>query len=165
MLLTAAPAGWAIGSVIWLLYAHPAGATQAPLLSARLSGVNVREAARFDRPDAVLAQAITTPLFALTSGPGAVAEVALRLDGLVHSPARVAALLSINGAPSDWLDLGASRDGVTLEDVTSNKVVVDTATGLREIILGQTPATADGAAAPSGLRSPPPPASAPGMPR
>ena len=43
------------------------------------------------------------PLFALTTGPGAIPDVVVRLDGLSRSSTRSAALLSINGGPAEWL--------------------------------------------------------------
>jgi len=166
IIAAAAPAGWAIGSAIWLLVAPAPGADQFARLTERITTLRVGRDATSRPPETFLTQLLATPLFAMTTGPNAVSEVLLKLDGLVRSPGRVAALLSINGAPSDWLELGQTRDGVTLQDVSSSKVVVDTATGLRDVVLGE-PAPSVDAAPPSvsGLKYPPPPASAPGQPR
>jgi len=77
------------------------------------------------------------PIFFLTTGPGAVPPPALRLDGLVRSRTRIAGLLSINDHPAEWMMLGETRDGITLQAVGNSKVVVDTIYGPVEIGLGQ----------------------------
>jgi hypothetical protein len=160
------PLGWAIGSGVWLLAAPAPGGDQLSVLSDRLVAIRIRHPVAPGRSDVLVAQAISAPLFALTTGPAAVAEILLKLEGLVRTPGRVAALLSINGGPSDWLELGQTRDGVTLQDVASSRVVVDTAMGLREVALGAPSAPTDPALPPaSSFKSPPPPASAPGQPR
>jgi hypothetical protein len=82
-----------------------------------------------------LVRAASAPLFGLTGGPGS--DVQLRLDGLAITPGSKAALISINGKPADWLDLGATRDGVTLLDVQPLKVTLDTATGFKEVTIEQ----------------------------
>lgn len=117
---------------------------------------------------------LAAPLFALTVGPGAVREVAIRVDGLSVSRRRNAALVSIDGAAAQWMSVGESRDGVTLQAVSSTKAVFDTTLGNKELALGeQSAASAPPVAAnavevsatnldhiPPGFRSPPPPASA-----
>jgi len=135
----------------------------------RLGGAEARLAAvRLVTPtpqvlDGLLAEAVSRPIFALTTGPGAVADVTVRLDGLARSSRGGAALLSINGGPAQWLQQGASRDGVTLRDVQSSKVVLATALGGKEVALADQAAPAPDAAArpPPGYRMPPAPASAP----
>ena len=125
---------------------------------------------------------LSNPLFPLTTGPSAVPQPTIRLDGVARAGRRSAALLSINDQPSDWLSQGESRDGVTLLDVSASRAVVDTLYGPREVRLGQR--VPEGASAvaggqeqvtspsnpsniggldevPPGFRSPPPPASAP----
>jgi hypothetical protein len=169
------PVGLAVGATAWLVAARPPGAVTLASLSERAAAVEARrDAPRLIRPDGIVATALATPLFALTTGPGAVAEGAIRLEGLVRLPGRVAALLAIGSAPSSWLELGQTRDGVTLQEVSPSKVVVDTAVGLKEIGLGVVSAPADpatppppdtAARAPSGFKMPIPPASAPGQPR
>lgn len=119
------------------------------------------------------------PLFTLTTGPGAVPEPVIQLAGLTRARDRVAALVSINDRPTEWLRRGESRDGVTLQEVRDSSVVVDTVYGPREVALGDRSAAtvssaAVGAAAstpaplpaatvppPRGFRMPPAPASAP----
>jgi hypothetical protein len=173
--LAGLPAGLAIASAAWLLAPPQASSAQVARIDTDLARIATpRRPGRPAATDAA-ARAIATPLFGLTTGPGAVVEVPLKLEGLVRAPGRVAALLSINGAPSDWLALGETRDGVTLQDVGPGKVVVDTAAGLRELLVGQTlvppppaansPAlalqTAPRQSLPRGMRLPPPPADAP----
>jgi hypothetical protein len=169
------PLGLAVGSTAWLLAARPPGAATLASLTERAAAVEARrDTPPLRRPEGIVAAALATPLFALTSGPGAVADVAVRLEGLVRLPGRVAALLSIGSAPSSWLELGQTRDGVTLQDVSSSKVVVDTAVGLKEIGLGDVSTPSDlgaqpppdaAAHAPGGFKMPIPPASAPRRPR
>lgn len=184
VLIGAAPVGLAIGSAVWLFAARPPGADVLPVLAQRVAAIAPHRNLPRGGAESLIAQAIAAPLFAMTTGPGAVADVVLRLEGLVRSPGRVAALISIGGAPSDWLEVGQTRDGVTLQEVMSSNVVVDTATGLKDVPLGGGggPATAAAPASPAvpppmaaptppaphmrGLfRSPPEPASAPGMPK
>jgi hypothetical protein len=146
-------------------------------LQARLSA-GVASSGR-PAPDLVslTARLASTPVFALTTGPGAVTDVKVRLEGLSITPHRQAALLSINDGPPVWLELGASQGGVTLISVQPTKATVDTIVGFKDVGLwdptpsgageanggtpsaGETPANAD--APPPGTRLPPPPASAP----
>lgn len=161
--------GLVLASLLWLALAGHSRALS------RLDGFEQRLAAM---PAAGLGRAAATqddlagrilaaPLFALTSGPGAVGDVALRLDGVAITAGRKAALISIGGKPSVWLSVGASQDGVTLMDVQSAKATLDTATGFRELLLGDTAASAGGAvpAGPTGSPAPQgfklPPASGP----
>jgi hypothetical protein len=126
-------------------------------------------------PDA--GELTASPVFALTVGPGAVKEPTLQLQGISITRQRTAALISIDGRPAEWLALGESRDGVTLESVQSSRVVIDTVLGAKDIALGEQvgPPPADAGAAPMvaavtpdapppGVRSPPPPANAPRSP-
>lgn len=146
---------------------------------------------RRPRPDAYapavanVADMAANPIFALTTGPGAVPEPSVRLDGISRSRSRVAALLSVNEKPPEWLTVGERRDGVTLQEVHGARVIVETVYGPQEVPLGgrigpagaaaaavvpasapaPAPAPAVGATIvdqmPPGFRSPPPPASAP----
>lgn len=134
-------------------------------LDARVDAVAVRTVRPTLGPQVRLL-ANTPPLFPVLTGPGAAPEVAVRLDGVARTPQRVAALVGINGAPSAWLILGETRDGVTLEDVSASGVTVGTPRGLRTIVLGSgSPASPDSSApaeAPMpGARGPLEPASAP----
>lgn len=96
-----------------------------------------------------------TPLFNLTKGAGAVTDSAVRLDGLSILPAGKAVLISIDGKPADWLELGATRDGVTLLDVKGSKAFLDTPVGFKEIGLASGPVTT---AAPAAVTAPSRPA-------
>lgn len=168
ILLGAAPAGLAVGAAAWLLAAKPTGAATFSRLEERLSALESRHAAPAIPPEGMIQGLAATPLFAFATGPGAVADISITLQGLVRAPGRIAALLSISGGAPDWLELGQTRDGVTLQDVSGSRVVVDTALGAKELALGQAPAAAAGDGSPPpppGLKGPPPPASAPGSPR
>jgi hypothetical protein len=172
--LSAAPSGLVVGSFTWLVLAHGApDASRIAELQSRAIALAAPLRENVDEPAGALA--IASPLFTLTTGPGAVAETDISLTGLERTPAHTAALVSINGKPPAWLEVGETRDDVTLTEVQPDKIVVDTPTGLKEIALGQRPQTAAGAgqmapnpaspppgqSPPSGFRLPPPPASAP----
>jgi len=73
----------------------------------------------------------------------------LRLDGVALSPGRKAALISINGAPSDWIEVGDAEGGVTLVEVTSDEAVVDSVAGTKTLQLGEGPAAPATAAPPA----------------
>ena len=162
-------AGVALGALLWLTLDKGAPMT------ARLDDLQSRLSA-MRAPTAPTASFVDTgslaaaPIFVMTTGPGAVTEPTILLQGLARTPRRSAALLAINGKPAAWLELGATVDGVTLQEVGASKVVVDTVTGLKEVSLGEKTAPAGGspagsstsaAAPPPGFRSPPPPANAP----
>ena len=154
-----------LAALMWLAL----GGHSRPL--ARLDGLEKRLAAlpataserATSNSDDVVGRILAAPLFALTSGPGAVSDVTLRLDGVAITAGRKAALISIGGKPSVWLTVGASQDGVTVIDVQSAKVTLDTATGFRELPLGDAAASAGPAplvgpaasSAPQGFRLPP----------
>ncbi len=168
-----AAGGLVLGALAWVVLGKGAAASE------RLDDLQGRLEAL--RPPALVASAsidpatlASAPLFALTTGPGAVSEPAIALQGLAKAPGRAAALLSIDGKPADWLAEGATRDGVTVQEVRASSVLVDTVTGTKEIALGQKtgPATSNGApppapggglqsGPPAGYRLPPPPANAP----
>jgi hypothetical protein len=171
LILGAAPAGLAFTALAWLVF-RGGGMVVGPLdgLQARLAADRPAPARTTIAPVEAAARAIASPLFALTTGPGAVSDVSVRLDGLAISPRGQSALLSIGGKPADWLALGASRDGVTLMEVHASKVILDTAIGFKEVTLGQSSAppipggivASASNAIPPGTHLPPPPASAPG---
>ena len=166
LLLAAIPAGLLLGAALWILFGGSSSAEdRIGGFEARLSAVRLSKPVRTP-PDGALAEASARPLFALTTGPGAVTEEAVRLDGLARSSRGAAALLSINGGPAQWLERGGSRDGVTLSQVLDSKVVIDTALGSKDVMLTDRPAPepstgAAPAGPPAGYRMPPPPASAP----
>lgn len=156
--------GLLAGALAWLAFAHGASmsadlgdlasranALTPPTLTVALGGPS---------PGALAA---SSPIFALTTGPNAVADVAVQLSGLSRTPARTAALLSINGKPAEWLALGETRDDVTLDEVQANKVTVDTPTGTKDVVLGAAAAPASppdkpgqAAGAPPGFHGLPP---------
>jgi hypothetical protein len=162
--------GLVVGAVAWMLFGH--GSSEA----ARLDDLADRTNALAAPPELAVeasgragAMAAGSPIFALTTGPGAVVDVALGLSGLSVTHSRSAALLSIGGKPAEWLAKGETRDGVTVDEVQDDKVVVDTPTGSKEMVLGakaQAASSPGGGPGPSegpplGFRSPPAPASAP----
>jgi len=175
----AAPLGLLTGLVAWLL----AGglSVQAQSLSdleAKLATLRPPKASSARVMPVSIAALQQAPLFALTTGPGAVREPSVRVDGVSFSRRRKAALVSVDGKPAEWLDVGASRDGVTLQEVSSAGVVIETAVGTKQLALGEqsaasSPAPGGSPAAgavsqaspaeqpPPGVRLPPEPASAP----
>jgi len=169
----AAPVGLVLGAAAWTL-AGGAGFAQASI--AQASALFRSVATRPPRAAAAssgLGAALNAPLFMLLGGKGALAEPAIRLEGVARSPGRIAALLAIDAKPSAWLALGEARDGVTLVEVLGSKVTVDTALGTKDVRLGESSPPAPSATGPStgvvaqdagpqpGYRAPPPPASAP----
>jgi hypothetical protein len=130
-------AGLVLAAAVWLVF-RLAGAVTAPIDDLQLRLATDRPPAA---PDAVsngaAARAVGAPIFALTTGPGAVSDVSVRLDGLAISPRGQSALIAINNQPAGWLALGATRDGVTLLEVHPAKVVLDTAIGFKEVAIGQ----------------------------
>jgi hypothetical protein len=170
----AAPVGLVLGAAAWTL-AGGAGFAEASIASAAGQFPTLRtRGAVGSASSSGAARAIGAPLFALLGGRGAVADPAIRLEGIARSPGRVAALLAIDAKPSAWLGLGETRDGVTLVEVLGSKITVDTVIGVKEVRLGEATTSATGAAGspilaigqdtpPPGYRMPPAPASAPAM--
>jgi hypothetical protein len=165
-----AAGGLVMGSLLWIaLGSGAAAAARLDDLQARLDGLRAPSRSAWASVDP--ANLASSPLFAMTTGPGAVAEPSVALQGVARTPGGSSALISIDGKPADWLAEGATRDGVTVQEVRSSSVLVDTVTGLKEVALGQkigpaSPSTVGGAptaaaGAPTGYRLPPPPASAP----
>ena len=147
LILGAAPLGLALAAICWLLFgAHASALTRLDDLNTRLGAAKPAGGLHVlvSGADPAL-PALATPLFALSTGPGAAADVAVRLDGLAITPSRRAALISIGGKPADWLEVGATRDGVTLMEVHATKVTLDTAVGFKDIDLWQGPTAAAGA--------------------
>jgi len=170
-MLAAPLAGLVVGAVVWLAFAHGAAAF------ARVDALHTRalaiEPPAGPPPSSSGTFAADNPIFALTTGPKAVAEAVVVLTGVQRTPVHSAALLSINGKAPEWIELGQTKDDVTLSDVQADKAVVDTPTGLKEVRLGDRPSGAPTATAPvpvapsatgapPGFHMPPPPASAPG---
>lgn len=166
VILGAGPAGLALACLIWLLFGGAARII-APIdtAQARLDAAPAGRTSTASSPEIAVASALSVPLFGNASP-----EAPVRLDGLSKTPRRAAALVSINGGPSQWMTQGATRDGVTLVQVLSTKVVIDSRAGRSVISLGETSAGSaslagsEGDQPPPGTRMPPPPASAPGAP-
>lgn len=178
----AVPLGLATGLAAWLLASGVSTATE-PLDAAQLKIAALRapQGSSGRAGYARAADLISAPIFALTTGPGALREPAIRLDGISISARRIAALVSIDGKPADWLRVGEARDGVTLAALTSGQATFETELGAKQLGLGEQSASSaplpTAAAAPAatpapmaaavvdqippGYRSPPPPASAP----
>lgn len=175
MILGAVPAGLLTGLLAWSLagglsvQAHALESVEPRLASLPQPRTEGRASSR-----ASAAPLLGSPLFALTTGPGAVREPAIRVDGVAVTRRRQAALLAIDGQAAAWWEVGASRDGVTLQAVSSTGVTLETAVGVKTLNLGDqsaasAPAAGGVAAAaldqpPPGVRLPPEPASAPRAP-
>ena len=154
--------GLALGALVWLAAAGHGAPAAVSQLDARLTSIpSGRPTPSLSAASAF--QALATPLFpSATAGP--VVDLALSLEGVVNFPGRVAALLSVNGAPAQWLALGETRDGVALQEVRGASVLLSTAAGPRELAIGDAPTPpVQSDVPPPGARSPPPPASAPGV--
>src|SRR4029077_4462907 len=102
LILGAPPAGLLAGALIWLLFAHGTP------VSARIADLPVKaEAMRARRAMATSANAgalaASSPIFALTTGPGAVQDIEVVLSGIARTPTHSAALISINGKAAEWI--------------------------------------------------------------
>lgn len=164
--------GLAAASAASLAFAGRPQTAAVASIDARLSAISGRRPKPIGAAQALALQGPS--LFPVFSGPGAAPEMTVLVQGIARSPLRTAALLSVNGAPAEWVGLGESVQGVVLEDVSSGGVTIDTPRGVREVRLGEGGAGAgagapiESAAAdapPPGYRMPPEPASAPGAPQ
>lgn len=168
--------GLLLGAALWFAFGRGAEpAARLDDVQSRLEALQTPQRSGWARVDG--AGLAANPVFAMTTGPNAVAEPTITVQGLARTPGGASALLAINGKAPDWLTVGDTRDGVTLDEVRSGGVLVDTVTGQREIALGQKTGPAPQAAmpgaplssaqapaaggAPAGYRLPPPPANAP----
>lgn len=188
-IVAAAPAGLATGLLAWFLAGGGQGeAERLSELEMRLAALPGRVAANA-APVSItpVAGLVASPLFLMTVGPGAVSEPSVRVEGVSVSRRRSAALLSIGDAPAEWMVVGDTRGGVTLLQVGSGGAVVETVLGSKDVALGERAAGSGAASAspppavgpasaavlgvsgadtiPPGFRSPPAPASAPGVTR
>lgn len=162
-------AGLVAGGALWALSGGQAQGEAIDALDARLSQISTGSRSAPQRSSDALAQILAKPLFVVPAslGEGQV-DVAVQVSGLVRTPVRTGALLSVAGAAAEWFSVGETKGGVTLKAVSSSSAVIATPLGEREVILGaSTPGSSEQAAggAPPGFKSPPPPASAPGMPQ
>lgn len=168
LVLVAAPVGLALACAGWLVLGG-AGRVTAPVdeMQTQLNAMPAGRPLAGPTAASAVSAALAAPLYS-TSG----AQVVVRLEGLARTPRRAAALVSINGGPALWLSQGATRDGVTLVQVLSTRVVIDSRAGRAAVSLGETSGSSaaqpvvDGGSdqPPPGTRMPPPPASAPGAP-
>jgi hypothetical protein len=166
MMFAALGCGLLLGALGWM-----SGATLKPTEALAPLEDRLRTLARL-KPPAISQvgeaafQAMATPLFA-TARETAGAEIQVKLEGVVRAPGRVAALVSANGAPAQWLEVGQRFGGMILQSVSADGAVIDTAQGTRELRLGDGAPPGDAKPAapdrfPGGFRMPPPPANAPG---
>ena len=151
----AAPAGLALATVLWLSIGDhaPAGAAL-DALTDRLAALRPVQAHLSTRAaDQAMARLAAAPLFDLGAPPGGAAPLTVKLEGLAIAGGRKAALLAINGKPPVWLELGASRDGVTLSAVSPGSVTLDGPDGSK--VIGLTAAAAAASPAPDAQAPPP----------
>lgn len=175
--MAAVPAGVVAGLLAWMA-AGGASATTSRLAAAQKSVAALRIPKPYTSATAPsdLSGMVSAPFFAMTTGPGAIPEPQIQVQGLVRSPRRTAALLAINGQAAEWLARGEIRDGVMLVEVSGSKAILDTVFGEQVVALGErspasaapSPVSSPAVATsngpddiPPGFRSPPPPASAP----
>lgn len=152
--------GLVVGALAWA----GAGRGDAQTASLEASLAQAREAPRSIRAASAGASSVARPptIFDRTAA-SASPDITVMLQGLARTSRRQAALLAIGSKPADWLAVGETRDGVTLEAITASGVTVSTVSGVRDIGFGPSsvaPPQQDGGP-PPGFRSPPPPASAP----
>jgi len=124
------PAGLAAGLVGYVLSGQPLPESRLSPLHAAADGPDRLGTAR---TKGLHAAALSTPLFA--SGP--VAEIPVSLVGLSQSHGRRAALLSIGGKPAEWVSVGETRGEITVEEIASAGVMLDTPAGPRRVSLDQ----------------------------
>lgn len=169
LILGAVPVGLAVGTLAWLVLGGEkpvVGPVQA--VEAGLNALST-PAHRTEATGPEAAEALVTPLFASASLAPVGPDVTVKVFGIARTPSGSSALVSINNGPIQWLAVGASKDGISMQEVTASGVVIETPGGTREVALGETstpsPAAAGPAApaTPQGFRMPPAPASAPGM--
>lgn len=162
-------AGLVVGGALWALSGGHAQGEALEALDARITKISTRERPHLNRSSDALNQVLAAPLFVAALEPTTpVTEIQVQLFGVAKSPVRTAALISVGGAPAEWLSLGENRSGVTLRSVSGSGATIATILGDREIMLGSRAAGANMSAEvgpPAGFKSPPPPASAPGMPQ
>jgi len=134
MLIFAAPAGIFAGLCAWWI----AGAGGSPIDGLRIPSPSpaLRQAAGGVSSDDVL-KAAGAPLFVLTEGPGAVAEPPLMLQGVVRSPSRAVALISLNGQPARWLAKDERIEGIRLAEIGRSSVLLDLPTRYLAVDLDQ----------------------------
>jgi len=153
LILGAPAAALALGVLAWAVLGGgaPASARMGEF-DQRLGELQPRGPRAATVSGAAAADALAHPIFAVGTAP--LADATLRLDGVALTPRRQAALLSINGKPPEWLERGDTREGVTVQAISASKVVIDTATGPRDVLLGDK-GTADSKTPTPGAPHPP----------
>jgi len=137
----AVPAGLVLALGFWLaLGRNPQALKDMDSLEARLAAARPTSTSRASVVDALTVRVLASPVFALTTGPGAVADIPVSMTGIAVTRMRKAALVSIGAKPADWLVQGATRDGVTLMSVTVAGATVDTPTGFKALSLSDSAA-------------------------
>lgn len=161
-------AGLMLGALAWLIAGQGGGVDD---LQSRLTAIAPMGQGGSPRLSGGVAG---LPLFALSTGANQTADPAVSVMGVSRMPGRSAALLSINGSSPAWLALGERREGVVVREVGGGRVTLDLPLGLKDLRIGEStaasptvsPPTSPGMIGseqpPTGYRSPPPPASAPG---
>ena len=177
----ARPLGLAVGLAYWLTAGGAsANADRLEPLAAQVNSLPGAQRTGAESRSLDVADLQGAPIFALTVGPSAVKEPSILLQGVSVSARRTAALISVDGRPAEWMAVGETRDGVTLQQVRGSRIVVDTLLGSKDVALGEqsapealadpepvgeSPPPPDLNTArdriPPGFRSPLPPASAP----
>jgi len=92
------------------------------------------------------------PIFIMSTGPAAYHDKAIGVSGIAITRSRRAALVSLDGQPVRWLQVGESSGGLTLTGVRIDGATFDTPIGPRFVGLSSgpaAPAATDGGAQPA----------------
>jgi len=135
-ILIAALAGLGAGALGWLVLG--AGG-----LDQRLDALDALTSKSTSVPKSNVAAAVQAataararPLFQRPAETGAPSTV--RLDGVSVRSGAGRALISMGGGAAQWMEQGDTVSGVTVAQVRSGGVVIDTANGQATLSLGQT---------------------------
>lgn len=168
LILFSLPVGLVLGLAVWAASGQGA---QTDALQAAADQLQAMRPAIKRVDGQAMPSPMISPIFAQADQGAAPVEISVALQGVSRSGRRQAALIAIGGQPADWLTVGETRGGVTLEAVRANGVTITTANGPRELGFGPSTVTTPGSMAPGGeagpapgSKGPPPPASAPGAP-
>lgn len=162
LILAAAPTGVVLGVLAWLVLGGP-GAPVRAIDAAGGHRAGARLSAETGRGSPASLAGLPPLMGAQAAGP----EVSVRLEGLVRRPGRIAALLAYNGQPPVWVTQGETQSGMTLVDVGSASVILESVRGPIELKVGETAGSTPAASPaatdepPAGARIPPEPNSAP----
>jgi len=148
IILGGLPVGLIVGSLLWLA----TGGANAPGRSVEAISSSLGTAPKglmaLRGPTGVLAGSLVSkPLFVLTTGPGAMSDVGVRLIGVAITPRGRSALVSIdNGAP-EWVALGDTKHALTLVNVSAASIGFDTPLGPKTVSFADQAAPASSAPA------------------